>query len=573
MQRADGKRRLEETACKRERTQTCCLRLLSEHSEADLDRNETHSSLCALVDRTPRTLFALWLTRSLRVGQPLSRSCAAALRVVPLSARRPMQTLAACQRPGGAFLKEGLSKVISCVETPVVAAAAGADNGKKAKAAPAAAASSSSASSSSSAAPAVAAAPAGPTFDVVLSETVLFPEGGGQPTDTGVLEFQGAGGSAEQARVLFVARTPNGIVHRVERAVPVGAEVTVRVDWARRFDHMQCHSTQHLISAVARSSLGFKTLSWWLASAPQECFIELDTGAAGMSPAQMSQVEAEVNTWIRGGSPMKLHTWPSLSEARCDPFFTSNISKSIPDSQEGAIRVMEIPNLEFNPCCGTHLESLAQMGAVKLTKVEKGKTSSKLFFLTGDRTLAALGAALDVQRALTASLCCSPDGFADAVKRLQADFKSTSKQLANVMKELAENDATKLVAGIRSAAAAPGASPSAQLLSRDEFGLNYLADVADKVSDAFKASPAPAPYLLLLCSSDTASGSSGAFILFGDEGLVAALGPELATKLTGKGGGRKGKFQGKATGMDAKSRAAALEWMQQSLAQRAAKVE
>lgn len=519
------------------------------------------------------SLSALWLSRSLRAAC-LARSVAS-LRVAPsrpLQSRRQMQSLAACQRPGGAFLKEGPSKVISCVETPAVAAAAGADKGKKGKAAPAANASAASSSSSSSSSSAPAAAPSGPTFDVVLSETVLFPEGGGQPTDTGVLEFQGASGS-EQARVLFVARTPNGIVHRVERALPVGVDVTVRVDWARRFDHMQCHSTQHLISAVARSTFGFKTLSWWLASAPQECWIELDTGAAGMSLAQLTQLETEVNAWIRTASPMKLHTFPSLPEARADPFFAANISKAIPDTQEGAIRVIEIPNLEFNPCCGTHLDSLSQMGAVKLTKLEKGKASSKLFFLTGDRTLAALGAALDVQRALTALLCCSPDGFPEAVKRLQADYKSTSKQLSNVLKELAESDAAKLVAHIRSAAAAAPAAPTAQMLSRDEFGLNYLADVADKVSDAFKSAASPAPYLLLLCSADATAGATGAFILFGDEALVTAYGSDLATKLTGKGGGRKGKFQGKATGMDNKSRAAAMAWLQESIAQRAAKAE
>ena len=449
-------------------------------------------------------------------------------------------SLAACQRAGGAFLRTNTAKVLSCVQTPAAPVDKAA---KKPKAAAPSAGSSSS-------------APAGPTFDVQLSDTILFPEGGGQPTDTGVLELAGG----ESVRVLAVSRTPGGVVHRVERAVPVDAEVTVNVDWARRFDHMQCHSSQHLISAVARSQFGFKTLSWWLASAPQECHIELDTGAAGMSAEQMTQLEAMVNEWIRRGAAMKLHTFESLAAARADPFFTANIQKAIPDDQPGAIRVIEIDGLEFNPCCGTHLESTSQLQAVKLTRVEKGKTSSKLFFLTGDRTLAALQSSLDIQRALTASLCCAPEQFPEQVRRMQADLKASNKQLAAALKELAEVDAARLVASLQQA----GAVRVAQL-HRDEVGLGYIGDVADLVQTQLKAANSDAPFLLLLSTADAVGSAAGAFLLVGDEGKVTALGAELATKLQGKGGGRKGKFQGKASGLDARSRADAFAWLQTSL--------
>jgi Ser-tRNA(Ala) deacylase AlaX len=77
------------------------------------------------------------------------------------------------------------------------------------------------------------------------------------------------------------------------------SEVTIGVDWNRRFDHMQCHSTQHLISAVARQKFGLKTLSWWLASAPQECHIELD---GVITPEQVAEVEEQCNEWIRRGA-------------------------------------------------------------------------------------------------------------------------------------------------------------------------------------------------------------------------------------------------------------------------------
>jgi misacylated tRNA(Ala) deacylase len=460
-----------------------------------------------------------------------------------------MNSLAACQRPGGAFLQNGSARVLSCVPTPAAAPVGG--KATKGKAAPAAASASAAAA----------------TYDVVLSDTVLFPEGGGQPTDFGALVLP----DGERVKVQFVSRSPGGAIHRVEKPVPVDSEVAIEVDWARRFDHMQQHSSQHLISAVARQTLGWKTLSWWLASAPQECHIEMDS--ASITPEQVQQLEREVNEWIRRGAEMKLHTWESLAAAREDEFFKSSVSKALPDATlDGfAIRVVEIPGLEFNPCCGTHLSSTAQMQSISLTRVEKGKTSSKVFFLAGERVQTALRAALDIQRAVTANLCCAPDLFAENVRRLQADFKSTQKQLTTVLKELAESDAAKLVATLQS-------GQRVAQLHRDEVGLNYISSVADLVSDTLKASSAkPAgdasaaapsalpPYVLLLSSSDALAGASGAYILTGDEALVTKLGSDLSVKLNGKGGGRKGKYQGKGAALDGKSRAAAFTWLQEQI--------
>lgn len=267
--------------------------------------------------------------------------------------------LAECQQPGKAFERTCQATVISC--KPVVEeASAQPKKGKQVKGAAADCSSSSSSSSVSSS----------PLFDVVLSSTVLFPEGGGQPTDTGVLKF---GSSVVQ--VASVLRTPGAIVHRVNAAVAEGTEVRVEVDWSRRFDHMQCHSTQHLISAVARKRNGWKTLSWWLASQPQECHIEMDS--VSISEEQMRELESECNEWIRAGTAMKLHTWPSLASARRDELFSANVQKSIPDTHEGAIRVVEIEGLEFNPCCGTHLNNTAQMQSIAITRVEKGKVTKQ----------------------------------------------------------------------------------------------------------------------------------------------------------------------------------------------------
>lgn len=440
-------------------------------------------------------------------------------------------SLATCQLPGGASRRTDTAKVLSCVATPKEAS--GKAPARKGKAA----------------APAEAAAP---TFDVLLTPTILFPEGGGQPSDHGTLTCDGI-----EARVTSVLRTPSGVLHRVDRELPVDSEVQVQLDWERRWSHMQQHSAQHLISAVAVKHASLKTLSWWLASHPAECHIELD--APSVTAEQLQAIEAQCNEHIRAAAPMKLHMYESLAAAKQDELFMKHMQKTIPESQEGAIRVIEIESLDFNPCCGTHLSSAAQLQAVKLTRVEKGKSSCKLFFLAGERLLLALGAALDVQRSLTAALSCGPEHFDAKVKAMQAELKAGAKALAAARAELAAQAAQELVRDIAERSA------KVACFHREEANLAFISEVSDAANDALQARAHAAPFLLLCTASDDTGGAAGAFLLLGDEARVAALGPELAAKLGGKGGGRKGRFQGKASSMDAKSREEVKEWLQQKM--------
>jgi Ser-tRNA(Ala) deacylase AlaX len=133
---------------------------------------------------------------------------------------------------------------------------------------------------------------------VQLGDTVLFPEGGGQPADTGTIAV--AGGENEPVRVSHVYRTPDGVVlHEASSALSVGASVVVTLDWERRFDHMQCHSAQHLISALAlrsgtitpgRPEHQIKTHSWELGSSSVVVELEVDS-TTPEGEAAISEIE------------------------------------------------------------------------------------------------------------------------------------------------------------------------------------------------------------------------------------------------------------------------------------------
>jgi alanyl-tRNA synthetase len=158
------------------------------------------------------------------------------------------------------------------------------------------------------------------------------------------------------------------------------------------------------------------------------------------------------------------------------------------------------------------------MQLMKLTRVEKSQTTSKLFFLTGSRSINALDVSIDVARNLTAALSCAPDLFADQVKALQAGAKATNKTLSNALKALAEADASKLLEKIKS-------GEKVVALHRDEVGLNFLSEVADLVAEDVKA--ASSSYLLFASSSDAVGGAAGAVLLVVDTAKVT----EWATHL------------------------------------------
>ncbi|KAJ7396367.1 Alanyl-tRNA editing protein Aarsd1 [Pitangus sulphuratus] len=180
-------------------------------------------------------------------------------------------------------------------------------------------------------------------FQVVLEDTILFPEGGGQPDDRGLIG---------DVPVLRVTRRGPEAVHFVPAALEPGAEVLLSLDWERRFDHMQQHSGQHLITAIAEQMFGFKTTSWELGR--QRSLIELDTPS--MTAEQVKALEMSVNEKIRDRVPVTVREL-----AADDPEVERVRSRGLPDDHVGPVRVVDIEGIDSNMCCGTHVSNLSDL--------------------------------------------------------------------------------------------------------------------------------------------------------------------------------------------------------------------
>lgn len=165
---------------------------------------------------------------------------------------------------------------------------------------------------------------------VTLAETAFYPHGGGQPCDTGYIG---------ELPVLDVVLEDNEVLHKVAQ-LPAHTEVNCRIDWNRRFDHMQQHSGQHLLSAVFRDLYQAMTLSFHLGSD----YATIDIGLPELSAAQMAEAEQEVNRQIYLNRSIVSYFVTAEEMARLPLVKLPKVTEDI--------RIVEIEGVEHNACGG-----------------------------------------------------------------------------------------------------------------------------------------------------------------------------------------------------------------------------
>ncbi|XP_068162369.1 alanyl-tRNA editing protein Aarsd1-like [Antennarius striatus] len=358
-------------------------------------------------------------------------------------------------------------------------------------------------------------------FNIKLQDTILFPEGGGQPDDHGLLG---------DVPVLRVIRQGADALHFVSSPLQEGQEVTVKLDWDRRFDHMQQHSGQHLISALAEKFFGYKTTSWEMGR--QRSNIELDT--TSVKPAQLQMLEEAVNEKIRAHVPVtvELLSIEDVDKVR---------SRGLPEDHAGPIRVVTIEGIDVDMCCGTHVSNLSDLQVIKLLRTEKGKKNkTNLIFLVGNRVLKYAQKSYNTERSLVSLLQTGPDQHAEAVEKLLKSVKLLQKTNLNLLREMASLIAQNFKNNPQS-----GNFFSLHKKDGDNEFMNILASELNTEKT-----------LVFLTVGEEKG--PGLFLLTGPSGPVAELGPQVLELLKGKGAGKNGRFQGKASSLSRRGEAEAL---------------
>jgi alanyl-tRNA synthetase/misacylated tRNA(Ala) deacylase len=347
-------------------------------------------------------------------------------------------------------------------------------------------------------------------FDLVLQDSVLFPEGGGQPCDYGAING---------AAVRRVRRCGDLCVISSPVYFEEGSEVKVEVDWPRRADHMEHHSAQHLLSAILERELGLPTESWSLSH--PSCFIQVPQSM--VPPDDLSRVENICNECIGQSVPVKLRVYACRNEV------PEGRSRGIPHDVTGPIRVIDIDGIDSCTCCGTHVSNLSALRYVKILYQEsKGKTC-KIHFVTGQRAIGMFSSMYARERFLVKALGTNAEALTEAVARRGKDLAATTKALKKLKSELVQ-------------LMIPQALVTARSFSHGEVYLFYHSDMdMDDLRPLVDILRQEEPDRV----AAVASGSDGQFIVIGPSDRVRETSAIICTLLEGKGGLSALGFRGK----------------------------
>lgn len=242
---------------------------------------------------------------------------------------------------------------------------------------------------------------------VTLAETAFYPHGGGQPCDLGQI-----GGIT----VLDVNIEDGEVWHKLERA-PEQTEVHCEIDWERRFDHMQQHTGQHLLSAITLKLTEAMTLSFHLGTE----YDTIDVAAPELGANQLTAIEQEVNRQIYRNARINT-SWVTAEEAAQLPLVKQ------PTVTED-IRIVEIEGVEYNACGGTHVSATGEIGIIKLLKTEKVKGGTRIYFKCGTRALNEFTSTQNVLNSIMVKLKTSKDELLERIEKMELEQKQLQTEL------------------------------------------------------------------------------------------------------------------------------------------------
>jgi alanyl-tRNA synthetase len=344
---------------------------------------------------------------------------------------------------------------------------------------------------------------------LVLDRTAFYPTSGGQPFDLG---------SLSGVKVLDVVDADEGrILHVVDRA-PDGSRISGTIDWTRRFDHMQQHTGQHVLSAAFDRFLSARTESFHLGA--DYSTIDL---ARELSAAEIARGEDEANrvVWedrpvgIRFAGPDEIAKLPLRKEPK----------------REGTLRLIDVQDFDLSACGGTHVARTGAVGLIAVAATERFRGGSRITFLCGGRALAGYRSLRDAVAGSVRALSVLPGELPLAIERLQADGKELRKQIKEFQSKLAVQEADALA----DAAVHAGGTRlvAASLAGWDAAGLKLVAArIVERPGYVAVLVGEPAPAAIVVARSAGLPHDAGALLR------------QLVDRHGGKGGGRPEMAQG-----------------------------
>ena len=334
-------------------------------------------------------------------------------------------------------------------------------------------------------------------YTVTLDRTAFYPEGGGQPADHGTLDG---------AAVTDVHEKNGVILHNVDRAVEIGKTVSGFIDWARRFDHMQQHSGEHICSGLICGRYGCDNVGFHMGAD----IVTIDFNA-DIPWEALLEIEGQANRYIQEDHPIDIqfHRGAELDA----------IDYRSKKPLEGDVRIVAFPGADCCACCGTHVLRSGQVGLVKFLSVQKFREGVRIELLCGQRALDYLSRTWEQAKTIGQHLSVKPVDAASAVERLEGELSALKMRCTGLEEAV--------FAGIAAEQAGKG-----NVLLFQPDSVRKLADAVSKACGG-------------LAAVFAGEGSHYAYALGRADGQdISAAVKALNGGLHGRGGGRNGFAQG-----------------------------
>ncbi len=343
--------------------------------------------------------------------------------------------------------------------------------------------------------------PAKTGFLVTLDRTAFYPEGGGQPADHGTL---GA------AAVTDVHEKDGVIFHTCDAPVETGAAVEGSIDWPRRFDHMQQHSGEHILSGLLCSLYDCDNVGFHLGADTVTIDYNLE-----LTWEQVLEAERRANETIWADTPVEI-TFPS-------PEALEQLHYRSKKELTGQVRIVTFPGADCCACCGTHVRRAGEVGLIKVLSCQKFREGVRMEILCGQRAYRYLSQVYDQDHAVAQLLSVKPQDTLAAVERQNAELTAAKQRMTELEDQLFSLRAQALTGLGDVLLVEPPMRPD---------GARKLADAVAKAAGG-------------LAAVFSGEGNSHVYALVqADGGDITPLVKRLNAALSGRGGGRNGFAQG-----------------------------
>ena len=344
------------------------------------------------------------------------------------------------------------------------------------------------------------------TWRVVLDKTVFFPEGGGQSGDTGWLNDVEVTDTREKSGVIY---------HETKAPLEVGTLVAGKIDFAARFDKMQQHTGEHILSGIVCSTYNYNNVGFHLSS--EITTLDFD---GELSLEQVQELEFKVNQAIHENIPVQVKFPTKVELAELD--YRSKIEI------EGQVRIVEIPGIDRCACCAPHVKTTSEVGLLKIQSCDRHRGGCRLTIVCGMRALKDYQQKQESVGKVSAALSAKPEKIAEAVEHLQEQQAKLREQLNHIQAMYLQEKLEKI-------------HKEDKCVCIFEEALDSIA-MRNFVNGAMEKCDG-------ICGAFIGSDKSGYHYILGSKELdVREFSKQLNAKFNGKGGGKPQMVQGSLNG-------------------------